>query len=73
MKLTLQLKNENEKFRQFKSERDREICRLKENEYKQQNHMMRIEDLNNRQQTALKRKLEESVNLNKRLKVNYLY
>lgn len=63
------MKSENEKFRQFKLERDRELCRLKENERKQKNQMIRMERLHVRQQAALKRKLEEAANVNKRLKV----
>ncbi|CAI6344212.1 unnamed protein product [Macrosiphum euphorbiae] len=68
VKLIQQMKSENEKFRQFKLERDRELCRLKENERKQKNQMIRMERLHVRQQAALKRKLEEAANVNKRLK-----
>jgi len=63
------MKSENEKFRQFKLERDQELYRLKENERKQKNQMIRMEQLHVRQQAALKRKLEEAANVNKRLKV----
>ncbi|XP_050420539.1 chromosome-associated kinesin KIF4 [Adelges cooleyi] len=68
VKLIQQMKSENEKFRQFKLERDRELCRLRENERKQKNQMIRMERLHVRQQTALKRKLEDAANVNKRLK-----
>ncbi|KAL4085254.1 hypothetical protein QTP88_027113 [Uroleucon formosanum] len=51
VKLIQQMKSENEKFRQLKLERDRELCRL-----------------HARQQAALKQKLEEAANVNKRLK-----
>lgn len=72
VKLIQQMKSDNEKFRQFKLERDRELCRLKEHERKQKHQIIRMEQLHDRQQTALKRKLEEAANVNKRLKVIYL-
>ncbi|XP_025416785.1 chromosome-associated kinesin KIF4-like [Sipha flava] len=68
VKLIQQMKSDNEKFRQFKLERDRELCRLKEHERKQKHQIIRMEQLHDRQQTALKRKLEEAANVNKRLK-----
>lgn len=68
VRLIQQMKSESEKFRALKLARERELCKLREQDRKRQNQMMRLEMLHNKQQNVLKRKVEEAAAVNKRLK-----
>lgn len=68
VKLIRQMKTEGEKFRTWKIEREREASKLRDQDRKRQNEMARMQSLHSKQQNVFKRKLEEAVACNKRLK-----
>lgn len=68
VKLVREMRSENETFKTWKLKREKEICQLKEKDRKRQNDMVRMENLHNKQQNVLKRKVEEANAVNKRLK-----
>lgn len=68
VRLIQQMKSESERFRLLRLTRERELCKLREQDRKRQNQMLRMEMLHNKQQNVLKRKVEEVAAVNKRLK-----
>ncbi|KAK7793169.1 hypothetical protein R5R35_012826 [Gryllus longicercus] len=68
VKLIKQMKIESEKFRNWKLQRERELSKLKDQDRKRQNQLVRMERLHTKQQNVWKRKVEEAVAINKRLK-----
>lgn len=68
VKLIRAMKAESENFRQWKLNRERELTVLKEKDKKRQHEMIKMESLHNRQKNVLKRKVEEAMAINKRLK-----
>ncbi|XP_075221489.1 kinesin-like protein 3A [Lycorma delicatula] len=68
VRLIQQMKVESERYRTLKLTRERELCRLREQDRKRQNQMLKMEMLHNKQQNVLKRKVEEAAAVNKRLK-----
>lgn len=69
VRLIQQMKFESERFRQWKIERERELCRLRTQDRRRQNELIRLESKHNKQQIVLKRKCEQATAMNKRLKV----
>ncbi|XP_023291735.2 chromosome-associated kinesin KIF4A isoform X1 [Lucilia cuprina] len=68
VKLVRAMRSEAENFRQFKMMREKELMQLKNKDRKMQNEMARKEALHNKQRNVLKRKCEEAMAINKRLK-----
>ncbi|KAK5648918.1 hypothetical protein RI129_003810 [Pyrocoelia pectoralis] len=68
VKLIKSMKQESEKFRSWKLQRERELLKLKEQDRKRLNQIVKMETIHNRQQNVLKRKVEEAAAINKRLK-----
>lgn len=68
VKLIRTMRAESENFRQFKLSREKEVMQLKNKDRKMQNEMARKESLHNKQRNVLKRKCEEALAINKRLK-----
>lgn len=68
VKLIKNMKQESEKFRSWKLERERELLKLKEQDRKRLNQIVKMESIHSRQQNVLKRKVEEAAAINKRLK-----
>ncbi|CAH0773402.1 unnamed protein product [Bemisia tabaci] len=68
VRLIQQMKFESERFRQWKIERERELCRLRTQDRRRQNELIRLENKHNKQQIVLKRKCEQATAMNKRLK-----
>lgn len=68
VKLIRTMKNESEDFRRWKLNREREITMLKEKDRKRQHEMIKKDMLFKKQSNVLKRKIEESMAVNKRLK-----
>jgi kinesin family protein 4/21/27 len=68
VKLIRQMRSENERFRSWKQEREKELIKLRVQDRRRQNEMARMERLHTKQQNVLKRKVEEAVAVNKRLK-----
>ncbi|XP_024085470.1 uncharacterized protein LOC106661425 isoform X2 [Cimex lectularius] len=67
VKLIQQMKSENEKFRTWKVEKDREMCLLRSQNVKRQNQLKKMEQQHSLQQNVLKRKLEAAAAANKRI------
>ncbi|XP_024081680.1 chromosome-associated kinesin KIF4-like isoform X1 [Cimex lectularius] len=67
VKLIHQMKSENEKFRTWKVEKDREMCVLRSQNVKRQNQLKKLEQQHSLQQNVLKRKLEAAAAANKRI------
>uniref|UniRef100_A0A1I8PVP1 Kinesin motor domain-containing protein n=1 Tax=Stomoxys calcitrans TaxID=35570 RepID=A0A1I8PVP1_STOCA len=68
VKLIRAMRAESENFRQFKMMREKELMQLRNKDRKMQNEMARKEALHNKQRNVLKRKCEEAMAINKRLK-----
>lgn len=68
VKLIRAMKQESEQFRSWRLQKEREMHKLKEQDRKRQNQMLKMETMHNRQQNVLKRKVEEVAAVNKRLK-----
>lgn len=68
VKLIRQMKEDNEKFRVWKMQKDREVMKLKSEDRKKQGHIVKMERMHTKQQNVLRRKMEEAVAINKRLK-----
>ncbi|CAH1402755.1 unnamed protein product [Nezara viridula] len=69
VKLIQQMKSENDKFKTFKAQKDREVCQLKNQNIKKQNELKRMEQMHVKQQNVLRRKLEAAAAANKRVMV----
>jgi kinesin family protein 4/21/27 len=68
VKLIRKMREESEKFRTWKIQRERELAKLKQQDRKKQSQIVKMEAMHSKQQNVLKRKVEEAVALNKRLK-----
>lgn len=68
VKLMRDMKEESEKFRVWRIQREREMHKLREQDRKRQNQIARMETMHSRQQSVLKRKVEEVAAVNRRLK-----
>lgn len=67
IQLIRQQRSDSERFKKWIASRDKEINTLKEKGKKAQNEMKRMERMHEKQQTVLKRKVEEAKAVNKRL------
>merc|ERR1719186_963242 len=68
VKLIKQMKEDSEKVRQWETTKEKEVHQLKQKDRKQQVTISKMERLHERQQNVMKRKMEESSAINKRLK-----
>lgn len=68
VKLVKSMRTESENFRQWKINREKEICQLREKDRKLKNEMVRMQSIHVKQQNVLKRKVDEAVAVNRRLK-----
>ena len=68
VRLIRQMKEESEKVRTWKMQKEKEVIQLKQTERKQQAQMAKMATLHTKQQNVLRRKMEEAVAANKRLK-----
>ncbi|CAG9105755.1 unnamed protein product [Plutella xylostella] len=68
VKIIRQMREESEKFRKWKQDNERAMLRLRTEERKRATAMAKMESLHAKQQNVLKRKMEEAVAVNKRLK-----
>lgn len=68
VKLIRAMKQESEQFRSWRLQKEREMHKLKEQDRKRQNQILKMETMHSRQQNVLKRKVEEVAAVNKRLK-----
>ncbi|XP_034033551.1 kinesin family member 4 [Thalassophryne amazonica] len=66
--LMRQMKEDSEKFRVWKSKKDREVLQLKEKDRKRQYELLKMERDFQKQANVLRRKTEEAAAANKRLK-----
>ncbi|XP_077360275.1 kinesin family member 4 [Festucalex cinctus] len=70
--LMRQMRDDSEKFRLWKSKKDREVLQLKEKDRKRQYELLKLERDFEKQANVLRRKTEEAAAANKRLKVALL-
>ncbi|XP_033239085.1 chromosome-associated kinesin KIF4-like [Drosophila pseudoobscura] len=68
VKLIRTMRGESEKFRQWRTVREKELTQLKSKDRKMQSEMVRQQTLHTKQRQVLKRKCEEALAANKRLK-----
>ncbi|KAF9823950.1 hypothetical protein SFRURICE_013487 [Spodoptera frugiperda] len=68
VKIIKQMREESEKFRKWKADNERAMLRLRNEDRKRATAMAKMENLHAKQQNVLKRKMEEAVAVNKRLK-----
>ncbi|XP_014372213.2 chromosome-associated kinesin KIF4 [Papilio machaon] len=68
VKIIKQMREESEKFRKWKADNERTMLRLRNEDRKRANAMAKMESLHAKQRNVLKRKMEEAVAVNKRLK-----
>jgi hypothetical protein len=68
VKLIRQMKSESERLRQYKMESEKELCKLKQIDRRRQCEIVRDQQTHEKQQRVLKRKFEEAVSANRRLK-----
>ncbi|XP_012882619.1 PREDICTED: chromosome-associated kinesin KIF4A-like [Dipodomys ordii] len=68
VQLMRQMKEDAEKFRQWKHQKDKEVIQLKERDRKRQYELLKLERNFQKQSTVLRRKTEEAAAANKRLK-----
>lgn len=66
--LMKQMRDDSEKFRSWKSKKDREVLQLKEKDRKRQYELLKLERDFEKQANVLRRKTEEAAAANKRLK-----
>lgn len=69
VRLIRQMRAENERFRLWKLQKERELVKLRDQDRRHQFQLNRMERLHSKQQNVLRRKVEESAAINKRLKV----
>nr|XP_020666131.1 chromosome-associated kinesin KIF4A [Pogona vitticeps] len=72
VQLIRQMKEDAEKFRQWKQQKDKEVIQLKERDRKRQYELIKLEQDFQKQASVLRRKAEEAAAANKRLKVALL-
>ncbi|XP_033632006.1 chromosome-associated kinesin KIF4-like [Asterias rubens] len=68
VRLMRQLKEEGEKFRQWKAQKDKEVLQLKAKDRKRQCEFSKMTQKHEKHENVLRRKMEEAANANKRLK-----
>ncbi|KAM6353840.1 chromosome-associated kinesin KIF4A isoform 5-T7 [Alca torda] len=68
VRLMRQIKEDAEKFRQWKQQKDKEVIQLKERDRKRQHELVKLERDFQKQANVLRRKTEEAAAANKRLK-----
>ncbi|XP_028034739.1 chromosome-associated kinesin KIF4 [Bombyx mandarina] len=68
VKIIKQMREESEKFRKWKADNERALLRLRNEDRKRATAMAKMETLHAKQQNVLKRKMEEAVAVNRRLK-----
>ncbi|KFO29757.1 chromosome-associated kinesin KIF4A [Fukomys damarensis] len=68
VQLMHQMKDDAEKFRQWKQQKDKEVIQLKEQDRKRQYELLKLERNFQKQASVLRRKTEEATAANKRLK-----
>ena len=68
VKLVRQMREENEKYRVWRQQKEREVTRLKDQDRKRQGQLQRMETLHTKQQNVLRRKMEDAMAVSKRLK-----
>uniref|UniRef100_A0A8D2LZH9 Kinesin family member 4B n=1 Tax=Varanus komodoensis TaxID=61221 RepID=A0A8D2LZH9_VARKO len=68
VQLIRQMKDDAEKFRQWKQQKDKEVIQLRERDRKRQYELIKLEQDFQKQATVLRRKAEEAAAANKRLK-----
>ncbi|XP_036976300.1 kinesin family member 4 [Acanthopagrus latus] len=68
IQLMKQMRDDSDKFRQWKSQKDREVLQLKEKDRKRQYELLKLERDFEKQANVLRRKTEEAAAANKRLK-----
>uniref|UniRef100_G1S420 Kinesin family member 4B n=1 Tax=Nomascus leucogenys TaxID=61853 RepID=G1S420_NOMLE len=68
VQLMRQMKEDAEKFRQWKQKKDKEVIQLKERDRKRQYELLKLERNFQKQSSVLRRKTEEAAAANKRLK-----
>lgn len=68
VKLIRQQKDEFERVRAWKATKENEVAKLKQNERKQQSKVVKMETLHAKQQNFMRRKIEETQAVNKRLR-----
>ncbi|NXS74412.1 KIF4 protein, partial [Pandion haliaetus] len=68
VQLMRQMKDDAEKFRQWKQQKDKEVIQLKERDRKRQYELLKLERDFQKQTNVLRRKTEEAAAANKRLK-----
>ncbi|XP_016062916.1 PREDICTED: chromosome-associated kinesin KIF4A [Miniopterus natalensis] len=68
VQLVRQMKEDADKFRQWKQQKDKEVIQLKERERKRQYELLKLERNFQKQSNVLRRKTEEAAAANKRLK-----
>ncbi|KAG1654864.1 Chromosome-associated kinesin KIF4A [Nymphon striatum] len=68
VKLMKQMKVGTKQFNQWKTEKEREVTQLKQKDRKRQVELVKMEKTHSKQQNVLKRKIEQAVFHNKRLK-----
>ncbi|XP_067325832.1 chromosome-associated kinesin KIF4-like isoform X2 [Anolis sagrei] len=69
VQLIRQMKEDGEKFRQWKQQKDKEVNQLKERDRKRQYELVKLEQDFQKQANVLRRKAEEAAAANKRLKI----
>merc|ERR1719239_886419 len=69
VKLIKQMKEDSEKVRQWKLVKEKEVHQLKQKDRRAQVQLAKMERLHERRENVLRRKMEETVAVNKRLKV----
>lgn len=68
VRLMRQMKEDGEKFRQWKHQKDKEVIQLKERDRKRQYELLKLERNFQKQSNVLRRKTEEAAAANKRLR-----
>lgn len=68
VKLVRQMREENERFRTWRQQKEREVARLKDQDRKRQGQLQKMEVLHAKQQNVLRRKMEDAMAVTKRLK-----
>lgn len=73
IKLIREMRKESEIFGEWKRESEREIYKLKDQDRKRQNQIVQLQTKHDKQQNVFKRKMEEAIAINNRLKVRIFY
>ncbi|XP_025088015.1 chromosome-associated kinesin KIF4-like [Pomacea canaliculata] len=68
VKLMKQMKEENDVWRRWKQQKDKEVLQLMQKDRKRQAELAKLQQTNEKQQSVLKRKVEEAAAANRRLK-----